>query len=217
MHTSPSLPAPGLADIGLMQPMATALPFTSAGWSFELPLQGCRLLAECAAGRRGRLLSAGGVDVSRRFPELTQALAMLPGGRKVFDAELCVLDASGRNDPWRLRERALRRAPGPGMAEAVLILHDLLVLDGLDARPLPWTARRRLLRQLPLGANPALQLKRTLTSEGEWLYRQAGALGRKALYARQGDAPYVSGCSPAWLAIPCATPAPVNATAGDAT
>jgi bifunctional non-homologous end joining protein LigD len=211
MPSAACLPAPELERIGLMQPARGGRPFTSAEWSFDLPLLGHRVLAE-ADGERSRLLAPGGLDVSRRFPEVTAALRRLPPGRKVLDAELCVLDACGRNDPQRLHERALSLVPQA--ADAVtLVLHDLLVLDGLDLRSWPWHARRLQLKRLPLDRAAVLRLQRALRNEGEWLYRQALALDRPLLHARRCDAPYVAGRSPAWLAIPCAVPERVPAWA----
>jgi bifunctional non-homologous end joining protein LigD len=216
MRASPQMPsaacspAPELQSIGLMQPARGGRPFTSSEWSFDLPLQGHRVLAE-VDGAGSRLLAPGGLDVSRRFPEVTAALCRLPSGRKVFDAELCVLDACGRNDPQRLHERALSLTPQT--APVTLVLHDLLVLDGLDLRPWPWHARRLQLKRLPLERTAGLRLQRALQNEGEWLYRQALALDLPVLHARRCDAPYVTGRSPAWLAIPCAAPAPALAPA----
>jgi bifunctional non-homologous end joining protein LigD len=205
--------APALEHIGLMQPLPAPAPFTSPEWSFELPLQGHRVLAE-AMGPGSRLLAPGALEVSRRFPEVVQALRQLPPGRHVFDAELCVLDACGRNDTQRLHERALARTPPPDAPPASLVVHDLLVLGGTDLRALPWRLRRALLKRLPLEG--VLRVQRTLSHEGEWLYRQAQALDRPVLHARRCDAPYVGGRSEAWLAIPCravARPAPSVAVA----
>jgi bifunctional non-homologous end joining protein LigD len=105
----------------------------------------------------------------------------------------------------RLHERAL--SLGPEAAPVTLVLHDLLVLDGLDLRAWPWHARRRQLRRLLLDGAEALRLQPALPHEGEWLYRQALALDRPLLHARRCDAPYLAGRSAAWLSIPCAAPA----------
>lgn len=204
--------APASTDLrllGLMQPVPGTRPFTRSGWSFELPLHGHRVLA-IAAGEHSVLLTPGGLDVSRRFPEVLEALRALPPGRHGLDGELCVLDVGKRNDVHQLHERALARSWRPGMPEVTLVVLDVLMLRDEDLRPLPWRERRRAFKAAMAECAAPLRLQRTMPCEGDWLHRQAVALGRPWLHARRVDAPYVAGRSEDWLSIPC-TPAHAQA------
>ena len=190
-------------DPALMEPCAASQPFTDAGWAFELPLGGHRVLARFGGGACS-LRSRHGADITAWFGEVSEALAALDVEDMLVDGELCVLDAVGRNDPVRLHERAVLPGVCHGANAATLCLHDLLVCEGRDVRPLRWIERRRLLRQLPLsGRRQRLQVSRVMPVEGEWLYGQALALGRPALHARRMSAPYVGGRSADWLVIRC--------------
>jgi bifunctional non-homologous end joining protein LigD len=195
-----------------MEPSRGSLPFTSAAWAFALPSPGYRMLAELGActgaawHRHGaRLRSRRGVDASRWFPEVVQALSALPVGHTVVDGEVCVLDAAGRSDLQLLHARARQPGHALGTSAVVMCLQDVLVWDGRDVRGLPWRERRRLLEALPLPPSAVLRRQRVRRAEGVWLYRQAGALGRDAIHARRADAPYVAGPSIAWLSIAVAT------------
>jgi bifunctional non-homologous end joining protein LigD len=201
-------------SLGLMEPSRGALPFTSAAWVFALPLSGYRMLAELGIGtgatRRGRsarLRSRRGVDATRWFPEVAQALAGLQVERTVVDGEVCALDAAGRSDLQRLHARALQPGQAPGTSAVVMCLQDVLVWDGRDVRALPWRERRRLLEALPLPPSGVLRRQRITRAEGVWLCRQAWALGHGAIHAYRVDAPYVAGPSIAWLSIAAAVPA----------
>jgi bifunctional non-homologous end joining protein LigD len=123
----------------------------------------------------------------------------------VLDGELCVLDDCGRNDAARLHRRALQRGlPAAAADRAIFRVRDLLVLDDEDLRPLAWSQRRTLLRTLGgLDRSGCLRLSNPICGHGEWLCRQALALGRHELLAYRRDAPYRGGRSGACLRVAC--------------
>ena len=63
------------------------------GRVYEEKLDGWRMLAY-KDGRTVRLESRNGVDHRRRFPELTAAVAVLPGRSLVLDGEVAISSAS---------------------------------------------------------------------------------------------------------------------------
>lgn len=206
MHKAACPPAPPLEALEPMEPSLRMQPFTQAGWIFTLPAGGHRALAEFCAGA-SRLHSRHHVDITHWFPEVSEALARAPLARTVVDGELCVLDAAGRNDARRLHERALWPGRRPGIDEAVYVVHDLLVHEGQDVRALAWWRRRALLMQLLPGL-PGVRAGSAIDAEGQWLYRQALALGCAHMVAQHREAPYRGGRSSGCLLVPCRPPQP---------
>lgn len=209
----PALPAaPGLHELQPMDPCGPAAAFNHSAWSFELPAGGHRALLQFGGGGPVQLHSRHHVDITAWFPEVTRCRPLRRAaagcGRTVLDGELCVLDACGRNDAQRLHRRALQRGlPALPQDRAAFRVRDLLVLDDQDLRSLPWSSRRRLLRawralHLPAGLEAAaLRLPLRVDARGEWLWRQAVALGCTELLAFHRDAPYRGGRSGACLRI----------------
>src|SRR5207253_5612792 len=72
----------------LMHPTLHAAPFTTAGWLFEMKLDGFRALA-CRRGGNVELLSRTGRSMAHEFPEVMGALSRISGDWAA-DAELVV-------------------------------------------------------------------------------------------------------------------------------
>lgn len=127
----------------MMAPEQLYKPFTSEDWLYELKFDGYRCMAGVEAGEpsktrlqqatdaelRVRLLTKAGRDCSAWFPEIGEALAMLPGGPHVIDGEACVL-VDGVSDFNLLQARARKRKPYPGGPIVTFCAFDLLVHDG---------------------------------------------------------------------------------------
>ena len=134
-----------------MHPTLYPAPFTAAGWVFENKFDGFRALAR-KSGDKAELISRRGRLLARAFPEVIQAIAMLPHDA-VLDAELVVSDERGHPAWDRLRRRsvmsrALRIDEAARLQPAVLCVFDLLSIDGEDLRPLPLLERKRRLADL---------------------------------------------------------------------
>jgi bifunctional non-homologous end joining protein LigD len=136
-----AIPAPMLASEG-------GKPFTSADWIYEIKYDGYRCTARCGGGQPVELRTKSGVDCTKWFPEITDLLAVLPGGPHVIDGEACVLDEIGRSDFERLQTRARRRRWYAGADQVSLCAFDLLYLDGRNVMGLPLGQRKALLQQL---------------------------------------------------------------------
>src|SRR6202521_461712 len=129
-----------------MHPTLHPAPFTAAGWVFENKFDGFRALAR-KSGDKAELISRRGRLLARAFPEVIQAIAMLPHDA-VLDAELVVSDERGHPAWDRLRRRsvmsrALRIDDVARLQPALLCVFDLLSIDGEDLRPLPLLERKR--------------------------------------------------------------------------
>jgi len=104
-------------------------------------------------GGETRLYSRSGDDITQTFPEMAEAL-QIPA---VLDGELLVRgsyqggETGGAASFNALQQRLGRKTVSKKMlaeAPAFVRLYDVLMLDGEDLRPLPWTARRERLEEL---------------------------------------------------------------------
>ncbi len=92
-----------------------------------------------------RLYSRTGEDVSEAFPDMAEALASFPYPRFSLDGELLVV-RGGLVQPFGVLQQRLNRRTVSLKLVADYPTHirayDLLSLDGLDLRPLPFAERR---------------------------------------------------------------------------
>lgn len=153
---------------------------------YERKLDGYRILAVCGPGG-ARLWSRRGLDVTDRYP-LT---AGLPRRGCVLDGEVVAFRPDGRDSFV-----AVQRGEATN-----LVLFDVLNLDGLDVRRLPWTERRALLDEVGLEP-PCVRLPHA-PGDGEAMRRRACGLGWEGLIAKDPQAPYTPGRGRAWLKLKC--------------
>ncbi|MEO8504717.1 MAG: DNA ligase D [Acidobacteriota bacterium] len=183
--------------------------FSKPGWLFELKYDGYRLLAAKRAATRGAgrvlLRTRGGQDATRTFPEVARALQALPYEELLLDGEAVVLDRSGRANFGLLQKRGQLRQPAD-VERAVLELpvvffaFDLLSFEGTDARQLPLTTRKELLRQL-MPRSGCLRFADHVEERGLELFCEARRLGVEGIMAKRADGAYVGGRSAQWLKI----------------
>jgi ATP-dependent DNA ligase len=125
-----------------------ALP-TDGGWSFEPKYDGFRAIAFIDGDEIG-LLSRGGKQLERYFPELT-----FPPGRYVLDGEIVIDAASGAAESEDFDALSQRIHPAASRIErlatetpARYIAFDLLALDDDRLLEEPFSERRAALEQL---------------------------------------------------------------------
>jgi bifunctional non-homologous end joining protein LigD len=193
---------PRSVDAMLAEPHEHA--FTRDGWLFELKLDGYRLIASKSHGE-ALLLTRNGNDYTGVFPEIARAVKALPFDECIVDGEVVVLDPQGKPSFSRLQQRGtlssaidIKRAAVE--LPATFFAFDLLAFEDFDLRPLPLTARKKLLMDaLPkLGAVHALD---HIEREGEAFLKQVMALGLEGIIAKRADTPYRGGRSDVWLKI----------------
>ncbi|EHP44225.1 hypothetical protein OR16_04587 [Cupriavidus basilensis OR16] len=128
------------------------------------------------------LQSSGGVNATKWFPELGDALSALPAGN-IVDGEVCVLSDLGISDFNRVHRRALRRGWYVGADQVAYCIFDLIVGGGRDLRAQPIEERKSALKKLLAEPPPSLLYVQDV-DDGEWLYDKAGwqhSPGRRAL------------------------------------
>lgn len=183
-------PPPGARPLTLPQefpPMAPSErdePFDDPAWTFEVKLDGVRIVA-VKDGARIKLISRNGKDVADRFPEVVASMADLPAHELALDGELVLLDENGRPSFSSLMKVYQRQKPSIGPK---LWVFDVLFRDGFDLRPCAWTERRKVLESLPLEGG--LRLHDTMSEDGELLYEQAIGHGFEGIVAKKKNSPY---------------------------
>jgi bifunctional non-homologous end joining protein LigD len=181
-------------------------PFDSKDWIFELKYDGVRALA-IRDGENVRLFGRNQRDITRRYPEVTLALAALPFERFVIDGELVALDDDGRPS-FQLLQRRMhqddpREAARLSLAIPVtLFTFDLLAFENFDLRTLPLEQRKELLAKLIRGEGPVRYCDHVL-SRGAEFFAAASAAGLEGIVAKRRDAPYRGTRTGDWLKIKC--------------
>lgn len=183
----PAIPLP-------MKATADELP-TGDGWVYEVKWDGMRAIVAVDDGEV-RLQTANGKDATASFPELDGLGAALGVTSAVLDGEIVAFDARGRPDFGRLQQRmhvADRRAAAARaeVVPCVLMLFDLLALDGRSLVDVPWSERRRLLEAL-VEPGPHWQVP-AVYDDGQALFDAAEANDLEGIIAKRADSAYRPG------------------------
>lgn len=189
MARKPIPPAPALESLSPMLLTELRAVPTTGDWSWELKMDGYRLLA--TTGPEARLQTKGGADASKWFPEIVASLAALPAGG-IVDGEACVLDEIGRSDFDRLHARALRRRWTPGDDPVIFCVFDALAAGGRDLRGEPIEKRKAALHKILRHSIGGL-LEMSSVDDGAWLYEQALALKLEGVVGKRSGSLYQAG------------------------
>ncbi len=180
---------------------AGPLPRDDGRWAYEVKWDGVRALVAVDAGA-ARLRSRVGNDVSGAYPELLGVEDGVPDG--LWDGEVVAFDAAGRPDFGLLQSRMHVRQPPAALVArtpVVLVLFDLLLVDGEWLLELPYDSRRARLEALgPLG--PAWQVPPNFLSDGRVLLDTTQAQGLEGIVAKRRDSRYEPGRrSDCWVKV----------------
>jgi bifunctional non-homologous end joining protein LigD len=175
-------------------------------WAFEMRWSGRRVGA-LVQGGRVRLRDAEGTDVSQQFPELRALGEQLGSTEALLDGVVTVLGADGRPDADGL-ERRLGASDGRAATRlarqtpAVLMLFDLVWLDGRSLETLPYADRRAALERLGLGG-ASWQTPPVERGDGARAVDAARRLGFPGIVAKRLDSAYEAGAtSRSWVEFP---------------
>jgi bifunctional non-homologous end joining protein LigD len=171
-------------------------------WAYEIKWDGMRALGFCDRGQI-RLQSANGIDATDRFPELAALAEVLDAHRVVLDGEIVAFGPDGNPSFGALQPRmhvatraaALERSQTQPVA---YVLFDLLWLDGVDATPVPYLERTRLLHDL-IDPTTNWPVPEAQLGGGRALLDAARERGLEGVMAKRRDSPYLPGRrSPTW-------------------
>ncbi|HYQ88037.1 MAG TPA: DNA ligase D [Candidatus Binatia bacterium] len=193
-------------DVSLTLATLADKPPSGSDWCFEIKYDGVRVLA----GRKGDavlLIGRSGEDITKRYPEIADALRALPVPDFVLDGEIVAEDESGRPSFQRLQARmglnkprdvaaAMARVPVRG------IFFDCLGLEGHDLRKLALAARKELLARVapPLGT---VQRCDHVVGHGEAFFEAASELGLEGIVAKRLSSAYPGRRSQDWIKVKC--------------
>src|SRR3954470_2985460 len=136
-------------------PQLTALAETAPEgreWAHELKWDGYRMHARIDGGSV-RLLTRTGLDWTEKYPAIVEALRALPVTQAYLDGELCALSETGLTS-FSAMQAATDARSTEGL---VLVLFDLLFLDGEDLTVEALRVRKERLQKLLARALPGLQ------------------------------------------------------------
>ncbi len=170
-----------------------ALPPTSQDdeWAYEIKWDGYRTLAFITAGAL-RLQSSHSLDVTAKYPELTDFPSAVNAQSAIIDGELVALDAEGRPSFSMMQQH---------LTQVAFYAFDVLQIDNVDAIALPYERRRELLADLlEAGSNWMVPTHRV--GDGAALLAATAEQGLEGVMAKRLGSPYIPGKrTPNWRKV----------------
>ena len=162
------------------------------GWVYEPKWDGFRALVTLAGGD-ARLTSRNGKDLTGRFPTVARAVEhAVRTADAVLDGEICALDEQGRSRFSSLQE---------GKGTLVLVVFDVLEVEGEPLLELPLAERRKRLEELvdPEAGGVVVSPQ---FDDGDALLQAATAQKLEGVVAKRLDSPYAPGRrGPEWRKV----------------
>ena len=174
-------------------PSLAKAPPMGPDWIHEIKHDGFRIMAR-RDGKKVRLISRNGKDLTYRFPLAVQAVAALPVQSCIIDGEAIVSDATGLAVFSLIR--SYRNGP-----RATLCAFDLIEIDGEDLRWQPVEDRKAALKKLLSRSHPGIAFNKHFDVEGSVLFHHAFKLGCEGIVSKRLGSPYRSGRSSDWLKV----------------
>jgi bifunctional non-homologous end joining protein LigD len=171
--------------------MPAPQPPTGETWLHEIKHDGFRVIAR-KDGKRVRLYSRPGDDLTRRFPLIAKTLSRLRSRSCIIDGEAVACDDKGVASFDRIRYRRHD-------ADVFLYAFDLIELNGDDLRRDPLEIRKATLRSIVAKAGLGLRFNEHLEDDGPTVFAHACKMGLEGIVSKRKDSPYRSGRSPDWL------------------
>jgi bifunctional non-homologous end joining protein LigD len=173
----------------MLATLADRLPARTDDWVFEPKVDGYRCIAALSGGEVD-LRSRNGLDLAERFPGVAKAVAGLKVDDAVLDGEIIARDESGRP-----RFELIQNSS----PDAVLVVFDLLRLDGEDLRGARLDERRAKLERLLQKKVTRLEIIERLDPDDA--IATARRDGHEGVVAKRRSSKYLAKRSPSWLKL----------------
>ena len=160
-------------------------------WAYEIKWDGYRTLAFVSDDAL-RLQSSNSLDVTAKYPELSDFVSAVNADSAIIDGELVALDDNGRPSFSLMQQHSV---------EVAFYAFDVLQINGIDTIALPYERRRALLLELiEPGANWSVPTHRI--GDGAALLAASAEQGLEGVMAKRLGSPYVPGKrSPNWRKV----------------
>lgn len=186
-------------QLGLQLARLAAQAPAGNAWLHEVKFDGYRVLI-WRTGPAVRITSRGDQDWSAKLAAAVRSTAKLACESCILDGELVAMDATGKSSFGLLQQRF---GQANGGADLLVMVFDLLYLDGEDIRDLAQLERKQKLARLLRRKHPPLVLSPYTVGDGAKAARAACAAGLEGIVSKAAAAPYREGRSGAWLKIKC--------------
>jgi len=200
---APREPMP--ANVDPMLAVLGTLPKNPSDYAFEYKWDGVRAISFWD-GKRLTIHSRNQLDITRRYPELSDLGTALGKAGTILDGEIVALDENGRPSFSRLQRRMHAEGSDNILklskeVPAWYVLFDVLWRKGRSTMDLPYSERRRILEELTV-SGPSWQITPSHVGQGEAMLRAAESNRLEGLVAKRLDSTYEPGRrSPSWLKI----------------
>jgi bifunctional non-homologous end joining protein LigD len=174
----------------MLATLADGPPANEANWSYELKYDGFRAVT-AIVGNQVAMLSRNELDLAPRFPRTYEALKRIKVDQLVIDGEVVVLDEQGA-PRFQLLQQGGRE---------LLVVFDILWLNGEDLRGQTYLERRGLLEKLFAKPPAGIAISRKMDPPGEKALAKAAKEGWEGLIAKRNDSKYETRRSKEWLKI----------------
>ena len=188
---------PQLATLGQTIP-------TSDDWLHEIKYDGYRLLVWRLANSV-RLITRGGLDWTKKFPDIARAIQdYIPVGTGL-DGEVVVFSKEGLSDFGGL-QRWLKDGHGDGI-DPQLIVFDLLQQDGKSMMSTPLLERKErlkaLLDGLPKESTYWIRYSDHIVGRGKSMVKEACQKGLEGIVSKNIHSKYVQARTDTWVKTKC--------------
>ncbi len=199
MASLPDLPS---AKARFIEPMKAKLveePPGTGDWIYELKFDGIRLIG-VKRDDKVSLLSRNENELTKRFPEIVEAIKALPARECVIDGEVVALDEEGRSSFQLLQGREMEGRKSP----VYFYAFDLLQLDGKSLFSLPLEARKNVLEKLCADAGDPVRYSDAIGGDAQRLLEEVKRRGLEGIIGKQRNSVYEPGRrSGAWIKLKC--------------
>jgi bifunctional non-homologous end joining protein LigD len=191
---------PMLATLGVLPSAAR-----DDDWAYEMKWDGVRAMVRVDGGRIS-LTSRNDIDMTVAYPELRALGEQLGSTQVLLDGEIVSFDEHGRPSFGRLQKRMHVGAPAAARKlsvsdPAVLLVFDVLHLDGRSTLKLPYAERRKLLEGLKVNG-PNWQTPPAFVGSGTDAVRVSQEQQLEGVVAKRLTSVYSPGRrSPDWIKI----------------
>ena len=175
-------------------------------WLYEVKYDGVRVVAS----RRGgdvQMIGRSGEDITKRYPEIAQALAALATPRFTLDGEIIAEDENGHPQFGRLQSRMHLTKPRDIEAARLriptrAIFFDCLGVEGYDLRGLKLEDRKELLARVvpPRGT---VQRADHILEHGDAFLAAVADMGLEGIVAKRLASRYAGRRTPDWVKVKC--------------